>query len=100
MIDIKFYIKIIVAALIIAAVAYGVHLYKEKNFSQERTVYRNTIAETALEKESLIVKEKEHEAIQAFERVEEKIDAESNATRAYTIKKVQDEDITEFTDSF
>ena len=100
MIDIQFYIRITVAIIIAVAIAYGTNLYKEKGFNQERTAYRNTIAETSIEKEALVVKQKEHKAVQSFEKVEEKIDTESNVTRSHTKEKVKDERVTEFTDSF
>lgn len=97
---IKLIIAVVVGALLIGGIMYGTHLWKESGFEQERTEYRSTIAETAFDKETLLVEKQERKAVDAFEKVEEKIDTESNVTRTYTKEMLNNEKVTEFTDSF
>lgn len=96
--------KAVIGALLVVlgstAVAYGVYLYEERSFEQERSAYRNEIAETHVEKEKLAVKATERKAAEAFQKVEEHIDKASTVTRNHTREKIQDETVTDFTDTF
>lgn len=100
MIDIKFYIKIIVAIFTVAAVAYGVHLIEQQNFNEERNAYRQEITSIAFKRDKIAAERKEQQASDLFERASKKIAQESNETITKTKENIKNEEVTNFTDTF
>lgn len=97
---VKFYIQVIIGIIVVAGLLFGMHLYKESNFEDERTVYTNEIIKANHEKNKLEVEKVEHKAQDDFVEVEKQIIKESNKTRTYTKEMMEDDDVKDFTDSF
>ena len=90
----------IIVAVVLSIVGYAVYSWADDSFEEERVEYRNEIVETHREKAKLEVEKTEHKAVDAFEKAEEKIDAASVKTRQHTKENLEDEKVTEFTDTF
>lgn len=100
MIDINFYIKILITGLALIAVSYSVHLYEQQNFNEERNTYRKEISDIAFKRDKIAAERKEQQASDLFEKVSKKIAQESNKSIIKTEDNINDEKVTDFMDTF
>jgi len=97
---IRFYVALAVFIVMIGGTIYGVILYKDKEFQDEKIIYKNEINTLKSEKNKLIVDKKETKSKRDFINKEKKIVKKSNETKAHTKKMMEKKDVKEFTDSF
>jgi uncharacterized membrane protein YgaE (UPF0421/DUF939 family) len=97
---IRFYVALAVFIVMLGGTIYGVILYKDKEFQDEKIIYQNEINTLKSEKNKLIVDKKETKSKRDFINKKKKIVKKSNETKAHTKKMMEKKDVKEFTDSF